>query len=274
MKRFIYSSITLFFLAMIVQSCYQDLERPGFDYPEELPEEPYSPMKLGLSFEDNLTNGSIYEFGITPGGTPRFVEGITGKAYQGAADTYLVIDTPEELKDSITNLGSFTVSFWMKANKCNKATGIFGISNTKEFWGNLDIYMESYSDNDKQAFFKVHLRNDDKEKMQDIKIDNVFTNEWVHLVFKYDESTSKLTGYKDGQEVFSEIPENISGKLKFNNVGKMVVGTLQFQTIPSLTENTDAKEWGEHYLGKLDQFHFYNKALKKSEIRNLYLSKE
>lgn len=274
MKRFIYSSLTLFLLAMVVQSCYQDMERPGFDYPEELPEKPYSPMKLGLSFEENLSNGSIYEFSVNAGGTPTFVEGVTGKAYQGAADSYLVIDTPEEMKDSIANLGSFTVCFWMKANKCTKATGIFGISNTKEFWGNLDIYMEGYSDNDKQAFFKVHLRNDGKEITQEIKIDDVFTNNWVHLVFKYDDSTSKLTTYKDGQEVSSNIPSNITGKLKFNNVGKIVVGTLQFQTIPSLTESATAQGWGEHYLGKLDQFHFYNKPLKKSEIRNLYLSKE
>ena len=37
----------------------------GFDYPEELPEKPYNPMKLGLAFEDNLEDNSIYNFGIT-----------------------------------------------------------------------------------------------------------------------------------------------------------------------------------------------------------------
>ncbi|GLL53252.1 hypothetical protein KUBF_09140 [Bacteroides finegoldii] len=134
MKKYIYSSIALFLLGFMVQSCFQDMDHPGFDYPEELPEKPYNPMKLGLAFEDNLEDNSIYNFGITADGTPHFAEGINGKAYQGATDTYMVVETPEAMKDSIENLGSFTVSFWMKATKCNKATGIFGISNTKQFW--------------------------------------------------------------------------------------------------------------------------------------------
>lgn len=46
MKKHIYSSIALFLLAFMVQSCFQDMDHPGFDYPEELPEKPYNPMKL------------------------------------------------------------------------------------------------------------------------------------------------------------------------------------------------------------------------------------
>lgn len=42
----------------------------------------------------------------------------------------------------------------MKATKCNKATGIFGISNTKQFWGNLDIYLESHSETIRKPFSK------------------------------------------------------------------------------------------------------------------------
>lgn len=238
MKKYIYSSIALFLLGFMVQSCFQDMDHPGFDYPEELPEKPYNPMKLGLAFEDNLEDNSI------------------------------------------ENLGSFTVSFWMKATKCNKATGIFGISNTKQFWGNLDIYLESHSENDTQAFFKVHLRNGNAERTEECRIDDVFINDWVHLSFKYDETTSKLTVYKNAEEILSkalsegEAQNIISGKLKFSDVGKLVIGTLQFQTVPSLTEGATAQDWGAHYLGALDQFHFYNKALKRSEIRNLYVTKD
>lgn len=274
MKRYIYSSIALFLLAFIVQSCFQDMDHPGFDYPEELPKEPRSSMKLNFAFEDNIDNSSIYDFGITAAGTPSFGEGINGKAWQGAADRYILAETPVKIASEITDLGSFTVAFWMKSTKCNKATGIFGISNTKQFWGNLDIYLESYSDNDTQAFFKVHLRNGDAETTAEIRIDEVFTNDWVHLVFKYDDKTSKLTVYKNAEEVYSNTPNGISGKLKFNDTGKLVIGTLQFQTIPSLTESATAQDWGAHYLGMLDQFHFYNEALKKAEIRNLYLNKE
>ena len=77
------------------------------------------------------------------------------------------------------------------------------------------------------------------------------------------------TVYSEG-----EAQNIISGKLKFSDVGKLVIGTLQFQTVPSLTEGATAQDWGAHYLGALDQFHFYNKALKRSEIRNLYVTKD
>lgn len=36
MKKYIYSSIALFLLGFMVQSCFQDMDHPGFDYPEEL----------------------------------------------------------------------------------------------------------------------------------------------------------------------------------------------------------------------------------------------
>ena len=274
MKRYIYSSVVLFFLACTVQSCFQDMDHPGFNYPEELPEEPTSPLKLSFSFEDQIANSSIYDFGITAPGTPAFATGINGKAYQGSASTYILAEAPEKLQNELTDLGSFTVSFWMKASKCNKATGIFAISNTKQFWGNLDIYLESHSANDTQAFFKIHLRNGDKEMTYETRIEDVFINDWVHLTFKYDEKNSQLTIYKNAEEVYANTHENISGKLKFNNVGKIAIGTLQFQTVPSLTESATAQDWGSHFLGMLDQFHFYNKALKKAEIRTIYLNKE
>lgn len=274
MKRYTYSSIALFLLAFIVQSCFQDMEHPGFNYPEDIPEEQNSPLKLNFAFEDNINNSSIYDFGITAAGTPSFVEGINGKAYQGGFDRYILAETPEKLKNEISELSGFTVAFWMKSAKCTNATGIFGISHTKQFWGNLDIYLESYSDNDTQAFFKVHLRNGDLETTAEIRIEEVFINDWVHLVFKYDDKSSKLTVYKNAEEVYSSTPGIISGKLKFTDVGKLVIGTLQFQTVPSLTEGASAQGWAAHYAGMLDQFHFYDEALKKPEIRNLYLNKE
>ena len=36
-------------------------------------------MKLGLAFEDNLENNSIYNFGITAGGTPALRKVLTAR---------------------------------------------------------------------------------------------------------------------------------------------------------------------------------------------------
>ncbi|WP_390601570.1 LamG-like jellyroll fold domain-containing protein [Bacteroides sp. f07] len=277
MKKYIYSSIALFLLGFMVQSCFQDMDHPGFDYPEELPEKPYNPMKLGLAFEDNLENNSIYNFGITAGGTPRFAEGINGKAYQGAADTYMVAETPEALKDSIENLGSFTVAFWMKSGApITNGTGLFTISNTEADWGNLDIYLE-WNYNGTEAKIKVRMNNvnsgTEEIRWLETLISDVLIDDWVHMAFKYDEKTSTLEIYRNAEKVVSQVYPNY-GKLKFKNVGKMALGAFQFTTNPRLTDNTSNMDWARNYSGMFDQFHFYNKALKRSEIRNLYVTKD
>ena len=62
MKKYIYSSIALFLLGFMVQSCFQDMDHPGFDYPEELPEKE---GKIFTSFDGN-------------GGSERFCQRFSG----------------------------------------------------------------------------------------------------------------------------------------------------------------------------------------------------
>ena len=107
----------------------------------------------------------------------------------------MVVETPEAMKDSIENLGSFTVSFWMKATKCNKANRYLRDIQYQTVLGYLisilKVIRKRYA-----SLFKVHLRNGNAERTEECRIDDVFINDWVHLSFKYDETTSKLTVYK------------------------------------------------------------------------------
>lgn len=261
-------------LALMMQSCFQELEQnPPFDYPQQPPPPAYNPKKVALTFENQAKDESTYRINTQMHGSATFVTGKNGKAYQGSEDSYILIKPNPaaypgdiSLRDTIANLGSFTVAFWMKTAQPEKATGIFSISNTKKFWGNLDIFMEKSTDN--EAFFKMHLYNGVTEKwVSDIKIANAI-GDWVHLTFRYSAETKKLSVFKDGEPVINKDFTGF-GKIAYDDMGDLVVGTLQFQTNPSLTSGAKAQTWAANYKGLLDDFLFYNKALDDAEIKKV-----
>lgn len=272
MKTFTY--LIVFMVALTMQSCFQDLEQnPEFNYPQQPPPPAYSSQKLALSFENEAKDGSNYKIQTQVMGKGTFTDGKKGKAFQGADDAYILI-TPNpaaypgdiSVRDTIANLRNFTVAFWMKTNQPEAATGIFSISNTKKFWGNLDIFMEKSKED--EAFFKMHLYNGAVEKwVGNAKIAGA-VGDWVHLAFRYDAKKESLDIFKNGEMVINQDFSNF-GEIVFDDMGQLVIGTLQFQTNPSLTSATESQSWARNYLGLLDEFHFYNKAISDTEIKEL-----
>lgn len=266
--------------ALCLQSCFQDMNRPDFDYPASTGEVPTTPLKMYLPFDDDdIRDKGEYGFIVADNGNAKFVlEGVNGSAYQGASNAYALARTPSSLADVIPNIGSCTVSFWMKSVKNTSAYGLFSIPNTKTFWGNFDIYLENHS-SETEAFFKIHLYNctdvkDNDEKWVEAKVPDVFGSEWVHMAFVYDETTSTFTVYRNGEAaVTKELPGY--GPLKFKDAGEsLAIGAFQFSTTPSLTEGATAQSWSSNYPGQLDQFRLYDKALTVEEIQQLYNNKE
>ena len=254
-----------------------------------------------MAFEDNVTiDGGENELEGTASNTS-YVAGITGKALKIGAGGYFVSDLagtnthPNGFVsvplDTISNLGSFTVAFWMNGAGAtgggpitDGAQGIFAISSSDQFWGNIEIFLENYNDpmDPDAVWLKIHMFNatisgggeewtaDDNTKL------NGVLNKWTHITLTYDASTSMLSLYKDG------VPTAINnkvlgggnyGEIKFNNVSGMVIGSFAFQTDPSLT-NHGPEPWAKSFNGALDQFHIYNKALSASEVNDLFTSKQ
>ncbi|MGZ3836170.1 MAG: LamG domain-containing protein, partial [Mucilaginibacter sp.] len=58
--------------------------------------------------------------------------------------------------------------------------------------------------------------------------------------------------------------------LDWSKAAKMVFGTLQFQTTPSLTTATGSQGWASYVNGQMDQVRVYNKVLSVSEVSALY----
>ena len=261
------------------QSCFQDMDRPDFDYPESTDVLPDTPLKMQLPFDgEDIRDKGECGFIVADNGKAKFVaDGVSDMAYQGASDAYILANTPSLLKGVIPDMGSCTVAFWMKAVKNTTAQGLFSIPNVVKFWGNFDIFLEN-NNSETQAFFKMHILNqtskEDDERWVEAKIDNVFGEDWVHLAFVYDGNASTVTVYRNGENAFTkELPG--CGELKFKDTGStLAIGAFQFSTKPSLTTGAGNQSWASNFPGQLDQFRFYDKAMPASEIQSLYLGKE
>lgn len=270
-------------LAMIsslaVTSC-QKLERP--ELTELILDPPPPPLTLLDSKSYWHFNGDTRDTGeykmATTVKNVSFGPGVTeGLAAQIGADGYLLVTNVNE---GLKAPGSLTVSFWMNGKGPVKdgAQGLFAISNSKEFWGNFEMFLEN-NDNGDEAFLKIHTFNtnapDGKgDIMSDVKIPGAL-NKWTHIAVTYNGDDSKLTVYANGQPTGinqKELANGDYGPLKYKDVSGLVIGSYAFQTTPSLT-NHGPEPWAKSFGGSLDQFRIFTKALSPTEVTNLYTNK-
>jgi hypothetical protein len=254
-----------------ITSC-QKMERPALVIIPDPPPPPYNPLKSYFAFENNVVDSGELKLTATASNVT-YAAGVSGQAMQGAANSYVLLSTPG---DTLKNLGSYTISFWMNSGPATNATGIFAISNTKEFWGNLEIFLEGYSVDATTAFLKVHMFNKnaaDKENWAEVKIPNVF-GKWSHIAITYDGATSTFKIFGNGATVVNSVLKNGAyGPIAFADAGGAVIGAMQFMTTPSLTTNHGAEPWARNFSGSLDQFRIYNKALSDAEVTTLFTTK-
>lgn len=171
---------------------------------------------------------------------------------------------------AITGMSSYTISYWVNAPV--NATGIAGtvnLSHDSNFWGNIDQFFENGS-SATAATFKVHVTNGDGKEHWVVKegIADAF-GKWVHFATSFDGVSKTFKFYVNGAPVASDV-DAAFGNLQFANVGKLVFGTVQFMTSPSLTSSHGAEPWASYLNGLLDEVKIYNKALTDEEMLALY----
>ena len=286
------NALVIMALGVSVLSC-QKLDRPELGEFERDPDPPpYNELKSQMTFDETADDAGENKLSVTETKAVTWVDGVSGKAAQFGDGGYIlykaigdVVTYPNNFKatpaDTLSNLGSFTLAFWMKGTGpvVGGAQGLFAISNSGEFWGNLELFLENLDAGD-TAFLKVHMFNagvatGNGEEWNELKIPNVL-NKWTHIAVTYDGNTSKFSLYANGT------PTSINnktlgggnyGKIKFNDFNGMVLGNFAFQTAPSLT-NHGPETWAKSFNGALDQFRLYNRALSATEITDLFTTKK
>jgi len=204
---------------------------------------------------DSVSNASATNVGTT------FGAGFVGQALQGANNGYLLA-TPAA---SITGMHSFTVAFWVNSPApSNGIIGLVSLSNTTGFWGNIDMFFENGS-TVAAAIFKVHITNGTNETwVVGSGLPNVL-GKWAQLAASYDAPSETFKLYVNGSLSVTQHQAGF-GPINFTNSGKMVFGTVQFQTNPSLTSGTGNQGWASFLTGQLDEVRIYNKALTDIEV--------
>lgn len=228
-----------------------------------------------MPFEGESFLELISETNGTASGQVTFEDGPAFDAaqYDGSAESYVLFDETADIAD-VTN---FSISFWSYVefideddnDEIDGVIGLVNLSNTSSFWGNVDIFIENGSGPTDGANMRIHVTNDDAETW--IEYNNVtgIFDSWAHHVITYDNVAKEFKYYINNS---LELTTNADwdDDLNFQNAGPLVMGTVQFQTDPSLTTATDSQTWASYLTGNLDEVKIFNIALSDTRVEELY----
>lgn len=193
-----------------------------------------------------------------------FAGGFKGQALQGTAKGYVITDLPNALK----NMTSFTIDFWI--NTPQNTAGIIApivISRTDQFWGALDMFFENGSTTT-SANLKVHFNGQSEVWFTNGFVQNPW-NTWQNIGLTYDAGSSTFTLYQNGSVVASQTASGLGNLVFPATATKLIFGTEQFQTTPSLGTAGGAQSWASYLTGQMDEVRIYNKALSASDLQAL-----
>lgn len=210
------------------------------------------------NYIDSVSNTSGTNTGTT------FVKGVKGQSMQGALNAYVTTNTPA----AVQNLKSFTLTCWQNMNlNSNGIVGLIDVSNSSSFWGNLTLFFEN-GGSQATGKLKLHVNNGGKDNwLGNYDLPNPW-NKWNQIAVSYDAASSTYKFYVNGSRIAMQTIAG-NGPLTFQNAGKMVFGTVHFQTTPSLTSAAGKQDWASYLTGQLDEVRIFNKALSDDEISSL-----
>jgi hypothetical protein len=193
-----------------------------------------------------------------------FAGGFKGKALQGSATGYVISDIPNAIK----NLKSFTIDYWLNTTNTSGIITPIVISRTDQFWGALDMFYENGGRTDVTANLKVHFNGQSEVWFTNGFISNPWGG-WQNIGLTYDAGNSTFILYQNGNVVASQTAAGLGNLVFPATATKIIFGTEQFQTSPSLGTAGGAQGWAGYLTGQLDEVRIYNKALSASELQAL-----
>jgi hypothetical protein len=218
---------------------------------------------FGGSLKDSLSSTTAVATGTS------FAAGLKGQGLMIPANAYAVSDVPAAVKA----LHSFTISTWVNMPINTGAAGVLDIAHTNNFWGNFDIFFDN-GGSATTGVLKVHMWNKSASTSGSDAWEGGYTvanpwGAWVNIQVTYDDAASTVTVYYNGAVAGTNTAAGFA-PLDWSAAQKMVFGTLQFQTTPSLTTATGSQGWAASINGTEDQVRVYSKVLSASEVSALY----
>lgn len=206
---------------------------------------------------------------VATGVNTGFSNGFKGQALQGSANGYAISDLPAAIK----NVKSFTIDFWINTpQNTSSAIAPISISNVNDFWGALDMFYENGS-TASSANFKVHYGWKQANNWFTTAFLSNPWNAWQNIAVTYDAGSSTFNLYQGGSlTTGGSLTVAGLGNASFvDGATKIIFGTEQFQTTPSLGTAGGAQGWAGYLPGQLDEVRIYDVALSASDLKALII---
>jgi hypothetical protein len=262
-------------LGIAITGCEKIVHPPLGDYPTDA-SQPGGPLKFFTAYDGINADSVRAQWGVDSSVT--YVDGINGQALQGSPNTFVQYGSANDFGAST----SFTISLWI--NKTPQAAGsgtnfAFGLNASGYSWTNLELFLEFEDAGNPStvdsAAAKLYILDQWFEYTGAKRMAKVLDGQWHQLVFTYDETSSLLSTYIDGQPMaglpagFGNVTNGGSprGALTFTNLTGLSVGG------PGLVAQ-EANSWMGDFDGKIDQFKLYSTPLSATEIATNYANKD
>jgi hypothetical protein len=273
-----------------VGSC-QKMSRPVLgDYPKDVAVTPTTDLRffvpfdstspedkqINIRFKDSISNYPSF----FPDNSITVADGVHGTAVQlsaGNAVKYI------SANDFAATAQSFTLALWLKSPGVPHVNPQFVMSLVdKDYWHNSGMFVlfdhdqccggiGSTADSAnvsfvvKDSWYVFHGKD---------RIPKLYDQQWHHLAFVYDHTTSKLTTYVDGHALTglsNDATGVLTGPLNLtaSSVSNLVIGGWNKHV--AIDGPTDP--WIDSYPGLIDQFRLYTKALSAADVLALYNTK-
>ena len=216
------------------------------------------------NFNGNLKDSVTGTTGTNHGMT--FTEGLKGQALTGNPDAAAKAYATAVPSAAIKTMTQYTLSVWVNTAQNTGATGIVGLGDTQNFWGNINIFFENGGTSSKARFKTIFEDNGAVYDNNIQDVENGFNN-WTQYMITYD-GAGVFKSYVNGTLAATKTIAGAGG-IRFINVGDIVFGALHFMTVPSGTTASAGEPWAGYIPGKIDEVRIYNKAFTAAEASAL-----
>jgi Concanavalin A-like lectin/glucanases superfamily len=262
-------------LSFVLFSC-QKMDRPELgDFTKDA-NPPGGPLKFYAAFDGSTTDPLMNAVDSIRANFPSenplvSTTGVTGKGIQANGTKAIKYPTANDFK----GVTSCTISMWVN-NTVNPNTELYFSLASKDYWHESAAFLLVEQAAADKCTFKFALMDHWVEFTNQSFNKPLLNGQWHHLAFTYNETTSKLKIYFDGQMVptpgtQADFTANGAplGKLNLQSASNLVIGGWNKHA--GISGPTDG--WINGFTGKMDQFRMYGKVLTDTEVLALFNSK-
>ena len=270
------STLSLVLSLMIILAACQKMKRPSLGEYAKDANAPGGPLKFYAAFDGtspdvlrNAVDSVRANFAAT--NPLSSINGISGKAVQGADGKAITWTSANDFKTST----SFSIALWMKNTaQVGRTEFVFSLADDKYGWHHSAIFLLVENQTATKATMKLAIMD---QWLEGDFNKPLFDGQWHHIVYSYDQATSKMTYYFDGAVVTgltatqTDVKKSGTprGAVDFSSAYKLILGGWNKHG----GSDGPTDDWIKTFSGAMDQFRLYGKALSATEVSALFNSK-